>query len=190
MQVRMALLPLVLWGVGCSNPADTYPQAWSLDVSPQAVELVEDVGWDAVTFYELVCVHAESIADGTGLTFDLDGGAGLVGVSGKPGGELGVLGFAVRGSARAEVELVQVFNYLFGHAPGRVALTTYSIDEAARMVAAIVTHEVGHALTLPHNDRSSVMRALPDLDAGARHAFTPDEIAHILRVSETVIREP
>ena len=93
MHARMALLPLVLWGVGCGKPADTYPQAWSFGVSPQAIELVEDVGWDAVAFYELVCVHAESIEDD----------AGLVGVNGKPGGELGVLGSAVRGSARAEV---------------------------------------------------------------------------------------
>ena len=37
MHARMALLSLALWGVGCSNPAESYPQAWSLDVSPQAI---------------------------------------------------------------------------------------------------------------------------------------------------------
>ena len=127
--------------------------------------------------------HAETISNGSGLTFDLDGGGGVVDVNGTQGGEHGVLGSAIQGTARADVNMVQIFDHLFGHAPGRVALTTYSMDEAARMVAVIVVHEVGHAMSLPHNADSSVMRESVVLEASVRHAFTTAELEQIHRIS-------
>ncbi len=186
----VALLPFVLSLVGCGGGAgESYPQDWALDVSPQAIELVEQLSWDSRAFYELVSTHAETISNGSGLSFDLDGGAGdldggagVVDINGVQGGAHGVLGSAIQGTARADVNMVQIFNHLFGHAPGRVALTTYSMDEAARMVAVIVVHEVGHAMSLPHNANSSVMREHVVLEAFVRHAFTLDEVEQLLRI--------
>ena len=179
--MRVWVLCVGLLCVACGSGGDEYPRAWTLEVSPEAAALVEQVSWDPQNFFELVCTRAELIARGTGLEFDLDVGSGVVAVDGRRDIERGVLGEAARGSARADVHLVQLFNFLFGHAPGRVALTTYTMDEAAHMVAVIVVHEVGHALGLPHNEESPVMRLVPDLDAGARHAFTDAEIAALLR---------
>jgi len=179
----VALLPLVLSVIGCGGAGESYPQDWALDVSPQAIELVEQLSWDARAFYELVGTHAETISNGSGLTFDLDGGAGVVEINGDQGSAHGVLGSAIQGTARADVNMAQIFNHLFGHAPGRVALTTYSMDEAARMVAVIVVHEVGHAMSLPHNADSSVMRESVVLEASVRHAFTTAEMERIHRIS-------
>jgi hypothetical protein len=53
------------------------------------------------------------------------------------------------------------------------------IDTAAYLVAVIVAHEVGHAMTLPHNPASTVMRSSPPLLPSIRHQFTADEIALI-----------
>jgi len=179
----VALLPFVLSLVGCGGGAgESYPQDWALDVSPQAIELVEQLSWDSRAFYELVSTHAETISNGSGLKFDLDGGAGVVEINGAQDGAHGVLGSAIQGTARADVNMVQIFNHLFGHAPGRVALTAYSMDEAARMVAVIVVHEVGHAMSLPHNANSSVMRERVVLEPFVRHAFTLDEVEQLLRI--------
>lgn len=187
-RIRVALLPLMLLAFGCGGSGESYPQAWTLDVSPEAIELVEAISWDAEAFYTLVCDHAERIADGSGLTFELgdaSGGdiKGVITAHGTGADERGVLGSAIRGTGRAELNMGELFNHMFGHAPARVALISHSMDDAARLVAVVVAHEVGHAMALSHNAQSMVMRALPVLEVSERHAFTLEEIEQILRVT-------
>ena len=174
------MLTILLCVVGCgAESGPSYPSDWTLEVSTSASALVADAGWDPMTFFEQVCLHAEQISDGSGLTFDLDGASGTIGLHGTRAGNSGRFGFASSGSGRADVNQGEIFDHLFGPAPERVGQDFFTMDEAAYLVAVIVVHEVGHALSLPHNANSTLMQAAPTLVVSVRHAYTAAEVERI-----------
>jgi len=175
-RAAVGLFVLLLGAVGCEGgDAATYPRTWSLAPSPEAIAQVEAIGWDATAFYELVTAHARILCFECNVEIQIDGGGGTVRVDGTRTGN-GILGAAAAGSGVAGVNQAEIFQVVLGPAPEYPALEYTTIDEAAYLVAVIVAHEVGHALSLPHNPESTVMEATPNLLISQRHAFTDDEV--------------
>jgi len=175
---RAGVLLLLFLGVGCGAESPSYPQAWALSPSAEAIDQLERIGWDPQTFYELVCLRAGELCEGVDIEFHLDQGGGVVSVAGTRSRD-GFLGTAANGSGHAEVNQAEIFHHILGAVPEHAALVYFPIDDASYLVALIVAHEVGHALSLPHNPHSSVMRAQPALLALKSHAFTDEEIVQM-----------
>ncbi|MHC4956427.1 MAG: zinc metalloprotease [Planctomycetota bacterium] len=171
-----AILLCLTLGVGCgAGDGRAYPQTWELSPSANAIAQIEAIGWDAQTFYELVSVHAEKICAECNVEFHLGDGGGVVRIKAGPLGD-GILGAAADGSGRATVNQAEVFHAALGPGPRHPALAYYTIDDVSYLFAVIVAHEVGHALSLPHNPRSTVMHEAPILLANHPHEFTVDEV--------------
>ena len=161
-------------GCGASHTA-TYPQTWAMQPTPAATAQIESLGWDAASFWVLVASHAQSLCAECDVSFHLGRQGGVVRIDSSDPGN-GTLGAAANGSGLATVHQSEVLRAILGPAPEYPALAYTTIDEAARLFAVIVAHEVGHALSLPHNRYSTVMHASPRLLTSVRHEFTPDEI--------------